>query len=100
KKEVDDKLAADIKAEFGSIEEFKKQFTDIAAKLFGSGWAWLARDEQGQLHLHAMPNQDSPLLHGHTPIIGLAVWEHAYYLKYQNKRLDYIAAWWRVIKLL
>lgn len=100
KKEVDDKLAADIKAEFGSIEEFKKQFTDIAAKLFGSGWAWLARDEQGKLHLHAMPNQDSPLLHGHTPIIGLDVWEHAYYLKYQNKRLDYIAAWWRVIKLL
>lgn len=100
KKEVDDKLVADIKATFGSVEEFKKQFTDIATKLFGSGWAWLARDEQGKLHLHGMPNQDSPYLHGHTPVIGLDVWEHAYYLKYQNRRPEYIEAWWKVLKLI
>ncbi len=100
KKEVDEKLVEDIKATFGSVDEFKKQFTDVAIKLFGSGWAWLARDEQGKLHLHGLPNQDSPYLHGHTPVIGLDVWEHAYYLKYQNKRLDYIAAWWNVLKLI
>src|SRR3989344_3240545 len=90
KKEIDEKLVADLNAAFGSVEEFKKQFGDVATKLFGSGWAWLARDEQGKLHLHGMPNQDSPYLHCHTPVIGLDVWEHAYYLKYQNKRPDYI----------
>lgn len=95
-----EKLIADITAEFGSVEEFKKQFTDIAAKVFGSGWAWLARDENGKLHLHGLPNQDSPYLHGHTPVLGLDVWEHAYYLKYQNKRPDYIAAFWNVLKLI
>lgn len=100
KKEVDKKLVADINTVFGSVDEFKKQFTDIAAKQFGSGWAWLARDKTGKLHLHGMPNQDSPYLHGHTPILGLDVWEHAYYLKYQNKRPDYIAAWWNVLKLI
>ena len=96
----DEKLVKDITAAFGSVEEFKKQFTDTAIKLFGSGWAWLARDEAGKLHLHALPNQDSPYLHGHTPVIGLDVWEHAYYLKYQNKRPDYIAAWWNILKLI
>lgn len=100
KKEVDEKLVADIKEVFGSVDEFKKQFTDIATKQFGSGWAWLARDDNGKLHLHGLANQDSPLLHGHTPVLGLDVWEHAYYLKYQNKRPDYITAWWNVLKLI
>ncbi|OGE81881.1 MAG: superoxide dismutase [Candidatus Doudnabacteria bacterium RIFCSPLOWO2_02_FULL_48_8] len=95
-----EKLIGDINATFGSVEEFKKQFTDAATKLFGSGWAWLARDETGKLHLHAMPNQDSPYLHGHTPIIGLDLWEHAYYLKYQNRRPEYIEAFWQMLKLI
>lgn len=94
----DEQLTADINETFGSVDEFKKQFTNIATKLFGSGWAWLARDENGQLHLHGMPNQDSPYLHGHTPVIGLDVWEHAYYLKYQNRRPEYIENWWSVLK--
>ncbi len=96
----DEKLAADINSVFGSVDEFKKQFNEAATKLFGSGWMWLARDENGKLHMHAMPNQDSPYLHGHTPILGLDVWEHAYYLKYQNKRPDYINAWWNVVKMI
>lgn len=96
----DEKIIADINAAFGSAEKFKKQFTDIATKLFGSGWAWLARDENGKLHLHGLPNQDSPYLHGHTPVIGLDVWEHAYYLKYQNRRLEYIENWWKVLKII
>ncbi|HYV34024.1 MAG TPA: superoxide dismutase [Candidatus Limnocylindria bacterium] len=100
KKEVDEKLVADITSTFGSVDEFKKQFTETATKVFGSGWAWLARDENGKLHLHGMPNQDNPVMHGHTPIIGLDVWEHAYYLKYQNKRPDYITAWWNVLKII
>jgi len=100
KKETDKKLVADIASTFGSIEDFKKQFTDTATKLFGSGWAWLATDENGKLHLHGLPNQDSPLMHGHIPVIGLDVWEHAYYLKYQNRRPEYIDAWWNVLKLL
>lgn len=100
KKEIDEKLSAEIKTTFGSVEEFKKQFSDTASKIFGSGWAWLARDEQGKLHLHGLPNQDSPYLHGHTPIIGLDVWEHAYYLQYQNKRPEYIENWWNVLKLI
>ena len=99
-KEIDEKLVADIETEFGSVDEFKKQFSDIAAKLFGSGWAWLARDEHGKLHLHGMPNQDSPYLHGHTPVIGLDVCEPAYYPKYQNRRPEYVEAWWQVLKLL
>lgn len=96
----DEKLAADIAAAFGSVEEFKKQFSDAASKVFGSGWAWLVRDETGKLMVYGLPNQDSPLLKGHTPLLGLDVWEHAYYLKYQNKRPDYIAAFWNVCKLV
>lgn len=99
-KSVDQELVKDLKKEFGSVDDFKKKFSDMAAALFGSGWTWLARDENGKLHLHAMPNQDSPLMHGHEPIIGLDVWEHAYYLKYQNRRSEYIAAWFNILKLL
>lgn len=100
KKSIDQNLVADIEREWGSVDVFKKTFTDMAVGLFGSGWVWLAKDEQEKLHLHALPNQDSPLLHGHTPIIGLDIWEHAYYLHYQNKRADYVAAWWNVLTLL
>ncbi|OGN07478.1 MAG: superoxide dismutase [Candidatus Yanofskybacteria bacterium RIFCSPHIGHO2_01_FULL_48_25b] len=96
----DENLSADIGKTFGSIDEFKKQFTDTATKLFGSGWAWLARDPDGGLHLHGLPNQDSPYLHGHTPVLGIDVWEHAYYLKYQNRRAEYIDAFWKVLKLI
>lgn len=99
-KSIDTELVAEIEKKWSSIENFKKTFGDLALGLFGSGWVWLARDEEEVLHLHALPNQDSPFLHGHLPILGLDVWEHAYYLKYQNKRADYIAAWWNVLKLL
>ncbi|MDI6740487.1 MAG: superoxide dismutase [Candidatus Edwardsbacteria bacterium] len=99
-KEVDEALVKEIEETFGTLDGFKKQFSDLATGLFGSGWAWLARDEQGKLHLRALANQDSPYLHGHTPVIGLDVWEHAYYLKYQNRRPEYIQAWWNALKLL
>jgi Fe-Mn family superoxide dismutase len=99
-KAVDAELVTGIAKEFGSLEEFKKLFTEIALGVFGSGWAWLAKDEKGKLHMHGMPNQDSPLMHGHTPVLGLDVWEHAYYLKYQNRRPEYVAAWWNTLKLL
>ena len=100
KKEIDEKLVEEIKSTFGSVEDWKKEFTDLSTKLFGSGWVWLARDENGKLHMHQMPNQDSPYLHGHTPVLGLDIWEHAYYLKYQNRRPEYIEAWWKVLKLI
>lgn len=93
-------LKQEIETEFGSIDSFKEQFSTLATKHFGSGWAWLVRDENGKLKTYSLPNQDSPYMQGHTPIIGLDVWEHAYYLKYQNKRLDYIKAWWEVVTLL
>lgn len=99
-KAIDEKLTTDINAKFGSVEEFKKQFTDLATKLFGSGWVWLARNRGDGLELYTTANQDSPWLKGHTPVIGLDVWEHAYYLKYQNRRAEYIENWWKVLKLL
>jgi Fe-Mn family superoxide dismutase len=99
-KELDQTLIKEIEGEFGSIDEFKNQFTEAATKLFGSGWVWLAKDEENKLHMHSLPNQDSPYLHGHTPIFGLDVWEHAYYLKYQNRRAEYIDSWWNTLKLI
>lgn len=89
-------LADDVKQTFGSLDEFKKQFNDAAAKRFGSGWAWLSL-KKGKLVVHSTANQDSPLSDGATPIIGLDVWEHAYYLKYQNLRADYTKAFWSVV---
>ena len=104
-KSVDQVLVDELIGIFGSVEEFKKLFTQTAVSHFGSGWAWLVRDDAGKLKIYSLPNQDSPLMHpphlnGHTPIIGLDVWEHAYYLKYQNRRAEYVENWWNVLKLL
>ena len=93
-------LETGIISSFGSVDDFKKQFTDLALKLFGSGWVWLGADENGKYHLQATGLQDSPLIHGHTPILGLDLWEHSYYLKFQSRRAEYIEAWWKVLKLI
>ncbi|MDI3257609.1 MAG: superoxide dismutase [Kyrpidia sp.] len=90
-------LADEINGTFGSFDSFKDQFSKAAAGRFGSGWAWLVVKQDGKLAITSTPNQDSPYMDGDTPILGLDVWEHAYYLKYQNKRPDYIAAWWNVV---
>ncbi|MGU5680742.1 superoxide dismutase [Aeromonas allosaccharophila] len=90
-------LALAIERELGGFDAFKQAFTQAALSRFGSGWAWLVVDEAGRLQVESSANQDSPLMHGHTPILGLDVWEHAYYLKYQNKRPDYIAAFYQVV---
>lgn len=82
---------------FGTFDAFKEKFAQAALTRFGSGWAWLALDKSGQLVVTSTANQDSPLSDGHTPLLGLDVWEHAYYLKYQNRRADYIGAWWSVV---
>lgn len=92
------KLIADlIKKSFGSFETFKELFNAEAKKVFGSGWAWLSLDKNNKLIIHSSSNQDSPLSSGLKPILGLDVWEHAYYLKYKNERPEYINAWWNVI---
>jgi Fe-Mn family superoxide dismutase len=90
-------VADAINAEFGGVGPFKEKFADAAANRFGSGWAWLVFNSSGKLQVLSTANQDSPLMDGHTPILGLDVWEHAYYLKYQNRRPDYIDAWWHVV---
>lgn len=99
-KEPNGELADAIKSAFGSFDDFKKKFSDTAATRFGSGWAWLIVKD-GKLAVTSTPNQDNPLMdvadEQGTPILGLDVWEHAYYLKYQNKRPDYIEAWWNVV---
>ena len=89
-------LAKAIEKNFGNFADFKTKFSDAAMKIFGSGWAWLVSHE-GKLAIESTPNQDTPLSTGKQPLLGLDVWEHAYYLKYQNKRADYIAAWWNVV---
>jgi Fe-Mn family superoxide dismutase len=94
-------LAATINRDFGSFEAFKTQFSDAGKNRFGSGWAWLVQNKKGKLVIGSTPNQDNPLmdiseLKG-TPLLGLDVWEHAYYLKYQNRRPDYITAWWKLV---
>ena len=90
-------LAAAIDKAFGGFDTFKEQFAAAAANLFGSGWAWLCADATGKLVITALPNQDNPVSQGLKPLLGLDVWEHAYYLKYQNRRPDYIAAFWNVV---
>jgi len=89
-------LADAINAAFGSFDNFKAEFAKAATTRFGSGWAWLTA-EGGKVAISSTPNQDSPVMEGKTPILGLDVWEHAYYLNYQNKRPDYIAAFWNVV---
>jgi Fe-Mn family superoxide dismutase len=90
-------LAESIKNELGGFDAFKDAFAKAATTRFGSGWAWLSVGPGGKLVVESTPNQDSPLMHGNKPILGLDVWEHAYYLKYQNRRPEYIAAFWNVI---
>jgi superoxide dismutase, Fe-Mn family len=90
-------LAGAIDKAFGGFDAFKEKFAAAATTRFGSGWAWLSVDSGGNLIVESTPNQDSPYMEGRTPILGLDVWEHAYYLKYQNRRPDYIAAWWNVV---
>lgn len=89
-------LAAAIDQACGSFDAFKEQFSNAAATRFGSGWAWLSVDG-GNLVVESTPNQDTPLMEGRTPVLGLDVWEHAYYLNYQNRRPDYVAAFWNVV---
>ena len=100
KKEIDTKIAQRIGRTFGSEENFKKLFSDCAVNHFGSGWAWLVENKKGALEIYSTPNQDSPLLKGDNPLIALDVWEHAYYLKYQNRRAEYVANWWNVLKII
>ncbi len=95
-KAVSKNLKSAMKSTFGGVTEFMEKFTAIAMGRFGSGWAWLVVD-RGKLAIMDTPNQDSPLMENKTPILGLDVWEHAYYLKYQNRRVDYITAWWKVV---
>ncbi|MBD2082767.1 superoxide dismutase [Leptolyngbya sp. FACHB-17] len=90
-------IAQEINNTFGSFDAFKQQFNDAGVKRFGSGWVWLVRSAQGDLKIISTPNQDSPLTEGHAPIMGNDVWEHAYYLKYQNRRPEYLNAWWNVL---
>ena len=90
-------VAEAINAAFGSLDAFKEKFTTAAKTRFGSGWAWLVLTADGKLDVTSTANQDSPLSQGQTPILGLDVWEHAYYLNYQNRRPDYIAAFWNVV---
>ncbi|WP_127588706.1 superoxide dismutase [Paenibacillus koleovorans] len=90
-------LADAIASELGGFDKFKEDFAKAGATRFGSGWAWLSVTKDGKLVVSSTPNQDSPIMEGNTPILGMDVWEHAYYLKYQNKRPDYIAAFWNVV---
>ncbi len=90
-------LAAAIDSELGGFDAFKAEFAKAATTRFGSGWAWLSVTKDGKLVVSSTPNQDSPIMEGNTPVLGLDVWEHAYYLNYQNKRPDYIAAFWNVV---
>ena len=99
-KEIDEQLVSDATVQFGSVEKLKELFTQIAVGHFASGWAWLVYDEENNLKVYSLPNQDSPLTLNHKPVFCLDVWEHAYYLKYQNRRADFVSAWWNVLKVL
>lgn len=91
------KLAEAIQSTFGSFDAFKEKFEAAGAARFGSGWVWLIKNKAGDLEITSTPNQDSPVMTGDTPLLGCDVWEHAYYLKYQNKRPDYLKAFWNVV---
>ena len=90
-------LADAIKSTFGDLETFKSQFNDAGLKQFGSGWVWLVLNKDSKLQIVSTPNQDNPMTTGSRPVLGNDVWEHAYYLKYQNRRADYLKAWWNVV---
>ena len=91
-------LAEAINRTFGSFDQFKQQLTQAAITRFGSGWGWLSLSSDGTLRVESTPNQDSPLMEGRTPILGVDVWEHAYYLKYRNRRPEYVNTWWNALK--
>lgn len=97
KMEPEDGLATEIQKVFGTYSAFTTEFTTAATNRFGSGWAWLVVNKEKKLQVISTANQDSPLMDGHTPILGLDVWEHAYYLNYQNRRPDYITAFWSIV---
>jgi Fe-Mn family superoxide dismutase len=96
-KEPGGALADAIKKAFSSFSAFKEQFAKACIDRFGSGWGWLITDRTGKLSIESTPNQDTPLMEGKSPVLGCDVWEHAYYLKYHNRRPDYVAAWWNVV---
>jgi len=100
KKEINHELVKQIEEEYGNIKNMIGKFDKVANTHFGSGWTWLVKDETGKLKIYSLPNQDSPYTLGHTPIINLDLWEHSYYLKYQNKRAEYIENWWNVLKIM
>lgn len=91
------RLADAINSTFGSFDKLKETMTQAGMTRFGSGWSWLVKDAQGKLQVYSTANQDSPLMEGHTPLLGIDVWEHAYYLKYQNRRNEYLANIWNVV---
>ncbi|MEX1071725.1 MAG: superoxide dismutase [Anaerolineales bacterium] len=91
------KLADEIKKAFGDFAAFTEKFSTTAVGRFGSGWGWLVKGKDGALSVVSTPNQDNPISDGHTPLLGVDVWEHAYYLNYQNRRPDYVKAWWNVV---
>jgi len=91
------KLAEAIKSVFGGFDQFQEKLTAAAMGRFGSGWAWLIKDASGRLDIYSTANQDSPIMEGKSPVMGVDVWEHAYYLKYQNRRADYLKAWWNAV---
>ena len=95
-KEMKGRVVDEIKKTFGSVDVFKEKFNETALNRFGSGWAWLVLNK-GKLEVYSTVNQDSPLMEGKIPLLGIDVWEHAYYLRYQNRRADYIKAWWNVV---
>jgi superoxide dismutase, Fe-Mn family len=96
-KEPGGTLAEAINQTFGTLATFKEKFAQACIDRFGSGWGWLTADRSGKLAIESTPNQDTPIMDGKTPVLGCDVWEHAYYLKYQNRRPDYVASWWNVV---
>jgi len=96
-KEPQGRLAKAIEQAFGGLAQFKEQFQKAGLGRFGSGWVWLVQDGAGKLSIESTPNQDNPIMDGKHPVLGNDVWEHAYYLKYQNRRADYLGAWWNVV---
>ncbi len=97
RRELQGEFRTALEKKFGAISDFKAKFGQVAMSRFGSGWAWLVLNAVGELHLYSTPNQDSPLMDGMTPLLGLDVWEHAYYLKYQNRRNEYVENFWSVV---